>query len=142
MTDTPISQYETLIKRGVSELRAELDRVQGFLGDRPLLRSKLTMADQYAAYREMRQQPFAIYGMMDMVWQEIEARLAGVGETERNAKGLDQQATRELAMLEVLQHCDKMLRYEMTLGRSEDTTPPAAIDEQPWSGDEWDSSTS
>lgn len=124
-TQSPITIMEQVVERAVNDIRTELDRMADFLGDRPLFRKKLSIEEQYDAYREMRAQPYAIWGMMNSVWQEIEGRLQGFSPEEREDLGVGPQATRELAMLEVLRHCDKMRRYELKLSaRSEDTTPP------------------
>jgi len=121
----PISLYEEVINRGVQRLRDELERTEAYMGPRPLLRAPYSEEKQYNEYRVMRSQPYSMYQMMQAVWNEIEARLADIGPQEREDKGVGQAATRELAILEVLQHCDKMRRYELKhMARSEDTTPP------------------
>ncbi len=121
----PISLYEEVIKRGIQRVREELERTEAYMGPRPLLRLPYSEEKQYNEYREMRSQPYSMYQMMQAVWQDIESRLVDLGPQEREDKGVGPAVTRELAILEVLQHCDKMRRYELKhMARSEDTTPP------------------
>lgn len=107
-----------MVKIGAKQLKADIDLHMARLGDRPYNRSRLSLEEQYAAYREMRQQPYALWGMMEAARQEIEARLVDHTPEEREDAGLGDQEVRALAMVEVIRRCAKMAEYEQKM-RSE-----------------------